>query len=191
MAHAALYCWDLSPDGRALLYGDNTYRSWLLPLAGDRKPVEFLPPGGAQTYLQYSPDGRWVAYASDIQGQFEVFVTTVPPSAALWQISTAGGTMPRWRRSDGRELYYRANDGTLMAVELGAGPGASALEERQAPRSLTVGIPSSGNTPIFTYAAADDGQRFLVSASRSSEQPPITVVLHWQEALRKSADGRP
>ncbi len=80
-----------------------------------------------------------------------------------------------------------------MAVELGAGPGASAIEERSAPRPLFVGIPSSGNTPIFTYAAAGDGQRFLVAASRSSEQPPITVVLNWQLALRKRVfyAGRP
>jgi Tol biopolymer transport system component len=191
VAHTALYSWDLSPDGRSLLYGDNAYRTWLLPLAGDRKPVEFLPPGGAQVYLQYSPDGRWVAYASNVQGQFEVFVTTAPPSAALWQISTGGGTMPRWRRKDGRELYFRANEGALMAVELGAGPGAAAIEERKAPRPLFVGIPNSGNTPIFTYAAADDGQRFLVSASRNSEQPPITVVLNWQKGLQKSAGGRP
>ncbi|MBP9145680.1 MAG: serine/threonine-protein kinase [Thermoanaerobaculia bacterium] len=188
---SALYSWDFSPDGRSLLFGSNTYASWLLPLAGDKKPVEFLPPGGAQQYFQFSPDGRWVAYASDVQGQFEVFVTSVPPSGALWQISTGGGSMPRWRRADGRELYFRANDGTLMAVELGAGPGASAIEERSAPRPLFVGIPSSGNTPIFTYAAAGDGQRFLVAASRSSEQPPITVVLHWQLALRKRAAGRP
>jgi Tol biopolymer transport system component len=188
---APVYCWDLAPDGRTLLFGDNLYRSWLLPLTGDRKPVEFLPPGGAQQYLQISPDGRWVAYSSDVQGQFEVYVTTVPPSAALWQISTGGGSMPRWRRDDGRELYFRANDGTLMAVELGSGPGADAIEERSAPRPLFVGIPSSGNTPIFTYAPAGDGKRFLVSASRSSAQPPINVVLNWQLTLGKSAAQRP
>jgi Tol biopolymer transport system component len=185
------YCWDMAPDGGSLIYSDNLYRSWLLPLSGERKPVEFLPPGGAQQYLQYSPDGRWVAYASDVQGQFEVFVTTVPPSAALWQISTGGGSMPRWRRNDGRELYFRANDGTLMAVELGAGPGADAIEQRSAPRRLFVGIPSSGNTPIFTYDAAGDGQRFLVSASRDSEQPPITVVLNWQLPLEQRSARRP
>jgi Tol biopolymer transport system component len=187
----ALYSWDFAPDDQSLLFGDNTYRAWLLPLTGERKPVEFLPPGGAQQYLQYSPDGRWIAYASDVQGQFEVFVTTVPPSGALWQISTGGGSMPRWRRDDGRELFFRANDGTLMAVELGTGPGASAIEERSAPRPLFVGIPSSGNTPIFTYAASGDGQRFLVAASRVSAQPPITVVLNWQRALPQRAAGRP
>ena len=188
-ASSAIYSWDLSPDGKSLLFGDNLYKSWLLPLTGERKPVAFLPPGRAQVYLQYSPDGRWVAYASDVQGPFEVFVTTVPPSAALWQISSGGGSMPRWRRSDGRELYFRANDGTLMAVELGAGPGAAAIEERSAPRPLFLGIPSSGNTPLFTYAAAGDGQRFLVTASRSTEQPPITVVLNWQSALSGRAGG--
>ena len=104
-----------------------------------------------------------------------------------YPLQTGGGSMPRWRRNDGRELYFRANDGTLMAVELGA--GANAIEERSAPRPLFVGIPPSGNTPIFTYAAAGDGQRFLVSAKRNSEQPPITVVLNWQQSLA-SRDGK-
>ncbi|MGE4190366.1 MAG: protein kinase [Thermoanaerobaculia bacterium] len=189
-ASAAIYAWDLSPDGRALLYGDNVYRTFLLPLDGERKPQPFLPSAGAQVYLQYSPDGKWVAYSSDVQGQFEVFVTTVPPSSALWQISTGGGSMPRWRRDNGRELYYRASDGRLMAVELGAGPGAEAIEGRSAPRQLFVGIPYSGNTPIFTYAPADDGQRFLVAAVRESEQPPITMVLNWQQSLPSIREAR-
>jgi serine/threonine protein kinase len=62
---------------------------------------------GEQTYAQYSPDGRLLAYASAEQGRDDVFVGTVPPSGAVWQISTGGGSMPRWRR-EGRELYYRA-----------------------------------------------------------------------------------
>ena len=89
--------------------------------------------------------------------------------------------MPRWRR-DGRELYFRAPDGTLMAIALGAG-----IDGREAPRPLFVGIPSSGNTPIFTYSPADDGQRFLVAASRSESQPPITLVVNWQAALATAA----
>ena len=93
--------------------------------------------------------------------------------------------MPRWRR-DGRELYYCAVDGTLMVVSFGAGVvgrGAAAIDERSAPTPLFKGIPSSGNTPVFTYAVADDGQRFLVGASRKTDQPPITLVVNWQAAL--------
>ena len=180
-APTTIYPWDWSPDGRSLLYGDEKSDLWLLPLAGDRKAVAFLAAPGRQVYAQFSPDGRLVAYASDEQGQLEVFVGTVPPSGALWQLSAGGGTMPRWRR-DGRELYFRAPDGTLMAIALGAG-----IDGREAPRPLFVGIPSSGNTPIFTYSPADDGQRFLVAASRSESQPPITLVVNWQAALATAA----
>ena len=187
-SHTTIYPWDWTPDGRALLYGNGEDELWLLPLAGERKPMLFLPSHGKQVYAQFSPDGRLLAYAGEVEGRSEVLVTTVPPSGALWQISTYGGAMPRWRR-DGREIFFRASDGTLMAVALGAGSGASAIDERAAPRALFAGIPSSGNTPIFTYSPADDGERFLVAASRPAARSPITVAVNWQSALEKRAGG--
>ncbi|MBI3472582.1 MAG: PD40 domain-containing protein [Candidatus Solibacter usitatus] len=54
---------------------------------------------------QLSPDGRWVAYRSNESGKPEVYVQPFPPSGGKWQISTAGGHEPRWRR-DGKELFY-------------------------------------------------------------------------------------
>jgi Tol biopolymer transport system component len=185
-APTTLYAWDWSPDGGSLLYGDDAADLWLLPLAGDRKPVPFRVAPGKQALGQFSPDGRLVAYTSDEQGQFEVFVGTLPPSGALWQISTGGGNMPRWRR-DGRELFYRAADGKLMSIALGAGGGSSAIEERSAPRPLFAGIPSSGNTQIFTYSPADDGQSFLVASTRADDWQRITLVLNWQSELAQRA----
>jgi len=187
-AKSSLYPWDWSPDGGSILYGDEPGDLWLLPLAGDRKPVAYLKAPGQQVYAQFSPDGRLVAYASDQQGQSEIFVATVPPSGALWQISTGGGSMPRWRR-DGRELYYRASDGTLMAVALGAKPGTAAIDERSAPRALFTGIPSPGNSAIFTYTPDDDGERFLVASTQSGSRMPITLVVNWQTALAERTHG--
>ncbi len=182
------YPWDWSPDGRSILYGDWGGDLWLLPLEGDRKPVPYVTAPRSQAYAQFSPDGRLVAYASDEQGRFEVFVTTFPHSGALWQISSGGGSMPRWRR-DGRELYFRAADGTLMAVSLGSGSGAAAIDDRGAPRLLFPGIPSPGNSWIFTYAPTDDGQRFLVAVARKGAQLPITVLVNWRTALDRRAGG--
>jgi eukaryotic-like serine/threonine-protein kinase len=187
-----LYPWDWSPDGRFLMFSDEEFDLALLPLSGDRRPVPLLTAPGIQALAQFSPDGRFFAYTSDQQGQSEVFVGTLPASGAVWQVSTSGGSMPRWRR-DARELFYRAVDGTLMVVSFGAGVegrGASSVEERSAPQPLFKGIPSSGNTPIFTYAAADDGQRFLVCASRKTDQPPITLVVNWQAALGVARVGQ-
>ena len=184
-ASETFYPWDWSPDGRFLVFSDEAFNLALLPLAGDRRPVPLMTAPGIQALAQFSPDGRLLAYTSDQQGQSEVFVGTVPASGAVWQVSTNGGSMPRWRR-DGRELYYCAVDGTLMVVSFGAGVvgrGAAAIDERSAPTPLFKGIPSSGNTPVFTYAVADDGQRFLVGASRKTDQPPITLVVNWQAAL--------
>ena len=74
-------------------------------------------PGAAESeaYAQFSRDGRWMAYASGVGGQTEVYVQPIPATGALWQISKGGGTMPRWRK-DEKELFYRAADGRLMAV---------------------------------------------------------------------------
>ncbi len=184
----AIYPWDWSPDGRSILYGDLNGKLWLLPLEGERKPVVYAAVRGNQAYGQFSPDGRLVAYMSEEQGKSEVFVATVPQSGALWQISSGGGSMPRWRR-DGRELYFRADDGTLMAVSLGSGPGTEALEERRAPRPLFKGLPSPGNSWMFTYAPTDDGQRFLIAAARKDARRPITVVVNWQTAIAQRAHG--
>jgi Tol biopolymer transport system component len=184
-ASETLYPWDWSPDGRFLVFSDEAFDLALLPLTGDRRPVPLLTAPGIQALAQFCPDGRFLAYTSDQQGQSEVFVGTVPASGAVWQVSTNGGSMPRWRR-DGRELYYRAVDGALMVVSFGTRAGAGgapSMDDRAAPRPLFKGIPSSGNSPVFTYAVADDGQRFLVGASRKTDQPPITVIVNWQAAL--------
>jgi Tol biopolymer transport system component len=182
----AIYPWDWAPDGRSILYGDWDGNLWLLPLEGDRKPVAYVSAPGNQEYAQFSPDGRLVAYSSDEQGHSEVFIATVPQSGALWQISSDGGSMPRWR-GDGRELYYRADDGTLMAVSFGSGTGTAAIDERTPPRSLFAGIPSSGNAWIFTYAPTEDGQRFLVATARKGARLPITVLVNWQTAIAQRA----
>jgi eukaryotic-like serine/threonine-protein kinase len=186
----ALYPWDWSSDGRWLVYGEEAGDLWLLPLEGEPKPVPLLGAPGVQAYAQFSPDGKLFAYASSEQGAFDIFVGTVPPSGAVWQISTDGGSMPRWR-SDGRELYYRAIDGTLMVVPLAAGSGTAAIDGQSAAQPLFTGVPWDGNSEMFTYAPSEDGQRFLVATPRSAASTPITVVVHWQSELetRRSSDG--
>ena len=90
-----------------------------------------------ETFGQFSPDGKWIAYSSDESGRREVYVQGFAPdrvpAAAVgkWQISTAGGDKPRWRR-DGKELYYIAPDRKMMAVPVKTRTAVRARRRRSA-----------------------------------------------------------
>ena len=88
---------------------------------GDRTPIPLLTSEFSERTGQVSPDSRWLAYASDESGRAEVYVQAFFPGnrakAGKWQISTAGGSQPRWR-GDGKELFYVAPDRKLMATEV-------------------------------------------------------------------------
>ena len=114
---------DWSPDGRFLIYSARSPKTgmdlWMLPTMGDRKPQPSTRRRPTNRRAAWSPDGRWIAYMSDESGAEEVYVRAFPPSEGRWQISTGGGTRPRWR-GDGRELYFLATDGQIMAVDVTA-----------------------------------------------------------------------
>jgi dipeptidyl aminopeptidase/acylaminoacyl peptidase len=186
------YLWDWSPDGKFILYSDTgektNYDLWLLPLAGDHKPVPFLQTQFNETRGQFSPDGRWVAYASDESGKFEVYVQPFPASGGKWQISASGGDLPRWRK-DGKELYYIAADGKLTAVPVKTG-GTSSNTFETGPAQPLFAVQAIGTTITarYPYQPASDGQRFLVNVPAGGEgagEPPITVTLNWQAGLKK------
>jgi len=111
-----------------------------------------------------SPDGRWIAYQSDESGHAEIYVEEFPSHAHRRQISNGGGLFPRWR-ADGRELFYGAFGGTLMAVDM--------TGDTSTPKPLF-------HIPGNSYEAAADGQRFLVDQPLEDvTKQPITVVTNW------------
>jgi len=184
------FVYDWSHDGKFILYTDfqdkTYYDLWLLPLNGSLKPIPYLQTPFNETLGQFSPDGRWMAYASDESGKWQVYVQPIPPAGAKWQISTAGGSQPRWRH-DGKELFYVAADQKLMAVPIKMGGASSLTFEQGAPQSLFEGVTFNvGQYLTFFYQPAADGQRFLVNAPAggTSSTTPITVVLNWQAALK-------
>lgn len=69
---------------------------------------------------QFSPDGKWLAYASNETGKWEIYVTSFPTPHGKWQVSVGGGEQPRWR-GDGRELFYLSTDSRVMAVPVTTG----------------------------------------------------------------------
>ena len=178
---------DWSSDGRFLLYFQNDpktgYDLWVLPLFGERKPFPFVNTSFIERNGQFSPDGRWVAYESNESGRNEIYVQAFPGPGGKWQVSTGGGIEPRWRR-DGKELFYIALDGKLMAAPIQA---AGQALEAGAPISLfqtrIVGGGQSGWRQ--QYAVAPDGQRFLINITvDESTASPITIVTNWARALK-------
>ena len=113
----------------------------------------------------------------------QVYVQPIPATGAQWLVSKDGGSMPRWRR-DGKELFYRAVDGRLMAVPI-ISDRASVSFQNGAPQALTVSIPAVGNVNRYTYQPSADGQRFLVPVPVQSGAKPMTVVLNWAEKMAK------
>ena len=98
---------DWSRDGRVLLYAAQDDKTgsdlWALPLVGDRKPFAVVQTNFDEMQGQFSPDARWLAYASNESGRFEIYVRPFPEAGGKWQVSTGGGTQPRWGRN-GQEL---------------------------------------------------------------------------------------
>ena len=177
-----------SSDGKYLLYektGDSASRVglWILPMTGDPKPFPYLDSPFSEAHAQFSPDGRWIAYASDESGQSEIYVQSFPIGGGKWQISNAGGDQPQWRR-DGKELYYVAPDRRLMVAAVDAGTAFNAAR----PESLfETFVPLSGITDDRNnYVPAADGQRFLVNTlANAGISQPLVLVVNWANDLRK------
>jgi Tol biopolymer transport system component len=136
-------------------------------VAGDRPGI----------FGKLSPDGHWLAIMSRDAGPQEVFVLPFPSANGRWQISTAGGVTPRWRR-DGKELYYIAPDGKMMAVDISTTGGFRAGVPH--PLFVTRLSPVSG----FQYDVSRDG-RFLLNNRFGDSSEPITVVTNWIAALKQ------
>ena len=146
----------------------------LLPAAGG-PPIPFLTGKGSEMNGQISPDGKWVAYASDESGDWEIYVTSFPGAAGKWQVSRGGGTEPRWR-GDGKEIFYIAPSGILTAVPVN-GEGLFATGT-PAPLFQIRGRAPISSTDVFTYDVAKDGKRFLVNRYVKPEHvPPLTILL--------------
>jgi eukaryotic-like serine/threonine-protein kinase len=171
---------DVSPDGSLLLFSQSDRTTgddlWFLPITGERKPAPFLRTRFDESDGRFSPDGRWIAYASDESTETEVYVSPRDGAGGRVRISRDGGFRPRWRR-DGRELFFEAPRGRLMAASVKTG----ASLEAESPTELFRVDPA-----IFDYDVSPDGQRFLVSKPAKPPGPPITVVVHWPGLLKDS-----
>ncbi len=147
------------------------------------KMTRFLTTKTSETNGQISPDGKWVAYASNESGDWEIYVTTFPTAAGKWQVSRGGGTEPRWR-GDGKEIFYIGGGSTLTAVPVSSEGTFAAGNPTPLFRTQLRAQVSS--TDQFSYDVIKDGQRFLVNRyAKPAQVAPLHIVLNATADLRK------
>ena len=170
--------WDWSRDGVHLLVGRTDPQTrddlWVVPQAEGAKPRAYAAGAFNQSYGAFSPNGRWIAYASDESGQSEIYIDSFPAPGTRIRVTTAGGTEPRWR-GDGNELYFRRGS-EVHAVRLSWAPAAVQSVEKL----LDAGA------LIRAFDVTPDGTRFLLNLPASSAAPrSATMVIHWTSALNR------
>lgn len=154
---------------------DDGYDIW--QQAAGSVPRPLIERSGSQINARLSPDERYVAYASDELGEWQVFLSTYPATGSRIRLSSAGGNYPLWS-SDGTELYYVAPDGQIMATEIRREPPLSA----SLPVPLfRVRFPETPLPMVYQYAVSTARGGFLVV--EEEEGPSATAVLNWERLL--------
>jgi serine/threonine-protein kinase len=171
----------LSPDGRTVVFsaisnGTFNLETLALDSAGVTRQL-VTSPRGSEGWGAFSPDGRWVAYQSDESGRMEVYVRPFADDGGRVQLSTRGGTMPRWGRG-GRELYYWEDD-KFVAVSLAWDPAPRVV-------SRTTLFPRTAYED--PYDAAADGNRFAMVEGRRGGLS-LVVIPNWRTELRRLTRG--
>jgi serine/threonine protein kinase len=177
--HQHLGAW--SPDGRVLSFSFNDNVDWSIgTIRMTDKPTTdtFLKTAFSEQAAAFSPDGRWLAYASDETGRSEVYVRPFPGPGGKQQISADGGAEPLWSR-DGREIFYRNGD-RMMAASVTGAPALSV----GVPRMLFQGSYARMPWGERNYDVAADG-RFLMLTTGDQSTTELRVVLNWTEELKR------
>jgi len=178
---------DWSRDGKYLIYRrgasgqGNGVDLWILPLFGNRKPFLYASGVGDQTHGQFSPDGRWIAYASNESGRFEVYVAPFPWTGAKWQVSTDVAEMPRWRR-DGKELFFQADGDTgVMAAAVSATGSSFEIGEVHRLFRARMELGYQGQS----FVSSSNGERFAVITHGKGGSAPPVLIQKWTALLNK------
>jgi serine/threonine-protein kinase len=177
----------ITPDGKQVIFRAASSASrndlWIVSLSGDRSVKPLLAKEHNEANATLSPDGKWMAYESDLTGRSEVYVRPFPDvETGQWPVSTGGGTEPLWSSKSG-EIFYVSADQKLMSVRVSTANGFVADKPTALFDTKAYYFGGQGRN----YDAAADGQRFVMVKEPPSiavRSLPITVVLNWVEELR-------
>jgi Tol biopolymer transport system component len=154
---------------------------WVLPMESGLpgKPKAFLQTPYDELLGRLSPDGRWMAYTTDISGRFEVWVRAFPSADHETQVSTGGGQQPHWS-GDGKELFFEAADGKLNVVA--ANTSGNTFNPGTPQPLFDMNMARTENGAQFQYDVTADGKRFLIAAAAPSARQ-LTVVVNWRAGV--------
>jgi eukaryotic-like serine/threonine-protein kinase len=170
-----------SPDGAFLFVSVRTDKAGSdiarMP-AGGGPPEPVVATTFDERDVRLSPDGRFILYTSSESGVEEIYVQPASPGGTRAQVSSGGGSLPRWR-PDGAALFYVAADRKLTEVPFGADPRPT----------LGAGEGLFKLESDF-YAVAKDGKRFVVAEPLPGAKGEIVVIVNWLGALEAAARTR-
>jgi len=147
-----------------------------------RRVMPFLNSKADEGWPEISPEGRWMAYASDESGRMEVWVRPFMGPGGRWQISKEGGSEPIWSK-DGTQLFYRQEE-QVWVVDVRTKGGFSAGKPRQLFEKE--GFGSGG--PLRIWDPWPGGQGFLMVKYSETKPQPVTemiLVQNWIEELKR------
>ena len=163
--------------------GGSHYDLWMLPLGDSRPPYPFLQSDHSARFAQFSPDSRFVAFSWAQSGRDEIFVRNVDgEKRRSWQISTSGGTQPRWSR-DGKQIYFLSGSGKVVSAKVRVRgeeieiAGSDALFPHPA---------LAATSSAYQYDISPDGDRFVfLPAGTRSSGTPVRIILNWEGLLKR------
>ncbi len=172
-------CQGWSPDGRYFLNSDNFYNIFALDLETG-ETMALLDSEFFETTPAVSPDGRWLAYASNESGRNEVYVSPFPSMSGKQQVSREGGVEPVWN-PDGSSIFFRDLFNAVKETEVVPSGGDLGIGRETVLFHVFARVPIAGST----FDVTPDGQRFLVNAiDEEKARLPLRVMVNWLSGLQ-------
>ena len=181
-----------SPDGKTLsmnVVNSSNESVWTITAGAAAKPAPFADTTSVEKHSSFSPDGRWVAYMANNEGDSDLYIQPFPPTGAKYQIAT-GGRTPAWS-PDGKQLFFHAMaSNRFVVVDIRADQGLTSGPRVTLPIEDAIHPLAQRN-----YDVTPDGRQLLIvlpaetatatTGRRASAQ--INIVLNWLEELRARA----